>query len=135
MLLLLLLPRPAGTAGTPVPCVLPGVVVASFADFIAKTVLVRHPAVQREGRILHSVYGHIAPRERVGGSLRAGAVVGTVVGADEIGEGVGLVGETEKLGVGVGTYDGKGVGVGVIVGEGFGKTEKLGARVGAGVGW
>lgn len=69
--------------GTSVPCVLPGVVVASLQDFIRSTIIVKHD-VKRDGRVLHSVYGHVAPAVRVGAHCGAGAVVGTVgtVGAN-----------------------------------------------------
>jgi len=67
----------AVSPGAPVPCVLPGVVVASFQDFIRSTVIVKHDA-KRDGRVLHSVFGHIAPTVRVGAHLGAGAIVGKV---------------------------------------------------------
>ena len=38
----------------------------------------RHDGVRREGRTLHSVYGHMAPCVRVGAALPAATVVGTL---------------------------------------------------------
>ena len=63
--------------GTPVPSILPGVVVASFQDFIRSTCIVKHD-VKRDGRVLHSVFGHVAPAVRVGVHLSAGAIMGKV---------------------------------------------------------
>ncbi len=40
--------------------------------------VVRHEGVEREGRTLHSVYGHVAPAVRVGATLAAAALVGKV---------------------------------------------------------
>ena len=38
----------------------------------------RHDGVRREGRTLHTVYGHLAPCVRVGAALAAATVVGTL---------------------------------------------------------
>ena len=65
-------------ADTPVPCVCDGECVAIFADACAKTIVVRHPTVVREGRTLHSLYGHVSPCTRVGRSVGALEAVGKV---------------------------------------------------------
>lgn len=66
-------PLPTGTV---VPCVMSGEVVALLADFLGKSVVVRHGDVRREGLTLHAVYGHVVPTVRVGAKLRAGDAVG-----------------------------------------------------------
>ena len=45
-----------------------GVVAAVFADFVASTVVVRHDDVLQEGRVLHTVYGHVTPAVAAGTS-------------------------------------------------------------------
>ena len=66
-------------AGTPVACLLAGEVVGVFSDFMGKTVALKHD-VRREGRTLHSIYGHIAPVVKAGTLLRAGEIVGKIAG-------------------------------------------------------
>ena len=88
---------------TQVPSVCTGVVVACFPSdltppsrvqttsrFSAKTLVVCHPQIVREGRMLHSVYGHIKPSVRVGAQVAASSSVGEIAAAQNSAPGGGL---------------------------------------------
>ena len=64
--------------GTCVRSIRPGVVAAVFADFVASTVLVRHDDVVREGRVLHTVWGHVTAAVAAGDELRARQMIGAI---------------------------------------------------------
>lgn len=67
-------------AGARVPALWPGEVVALTLDFLGVSVFVAHAWQDREGRRLHSVYGHLDPRPGLawGILLAAGEEVGAV---------------------------------------------------------
>ena len=65
--------------GAPVRSMAAGQVVAILDDFIGKTVVVRHPAVQRpDGGVFHTLLSHIQPRIRLLDNVAQGQIVGTV---------------------------------------------------------
>jgi hypothetical protein len=70
-------------AGTRVPVLWAGDVVAVVADFIGRSVFVAHRQSDGAGRRLHSVYGHLDPPAGLapGCALRDGDEVGTVADA------------------------------------------------------
>lgn len=66
--------------GTPVRAVSGGEIVAVLDDFLAKTVVLRHPSVKREdGSVLHSLYSHIHPESDLSGTAVAGRLLGRVL--------------------------------------------------------
>ncbi|MDH4320420.1 MAG: M23 family metallopeptidase [Desulfobulbaceae bacterium] len=67
-------------AGSLVPAAMDGVVIHSHADFLGRSLWLRHAAVGAEGRFLYSVYGHLAPDCFVapGEEVSAGAIIGVV---------------------------------------------------------
>ena len=71
--------------GTCVRSIRPGVVAAVFADFVASTVLVRHDDVVREGRVLHTVWGHGTAAGAAGEVGSAAGAAGVVGGAAGVG--------------------------------------------------
>jgi murein DD-endopeptidase MepM/ murein hydrolase activator NlpD len=64
--------------GTPVPCLDAGVVIAVFRDFIHSTVIVRHAGLEKEGRTLHSLFGHIVPSVQVGEHVNLDDCIGQI---------------------------------------------------------
>ena len=69
-------------AGARVPALYPGEVVAVVDDFLGRSVFVAHERRDRQGRRLHTVYGHIFPRPGLapGSLIGDGDAVGTFVG-------------------------------------------------------
>lgn len=69
-------------AGTRVPVLWPGEVVAVVADFLGRSVFVSHGVRDAEGRRLHSAYGHLrlSPGMEAGCRLEEGDEVGTIAG-------------------------------------------------------
>jgi hypothetical protein len=67
-------------AGARVPIVFAGEVVAIAEDFLGRSVFVAHERLDRAGRRLHTIYGHVDPRPGLaaGELLRDGDEIGTV---------------------------------------------------------
>jgi len=67
-------------AGARVPVVYPGEVVALVPDFLGSSVFVAHERLDREGRRLHTIYGHLEPRPGLapGSILRDDDEVGAI---------------------------------------------------------
>jgi murein DD-endopeptidase MepM/ murein hydrolase activator NlpD len=66
--------------GARVPVLWPGAVAAVVTDFLGASVFVAHDRRDGQGRLLHTVYGHLSPPTWLapGGALRDGDEVGTV---------------------------------------------------------
>lgn len=62
----------------PVPPVWDGEVVAVFDDFLASTVVVRHPVMDKRGWRLISLYGHVRPRVGCGDQVSTNKALATV---------------------------------------------------------
>ena len=67
-------------AGALVPAAQDGEVVRIHDDFLGKTVWLKHGEPDVTGKILHTVYGHIAPNRTlaVGDQVVAGEIIGVV---------------------------------------------------------
>jgi murein DD-endopeptidase MepM/ murein hydrolase activator NlpD len=67
--------RQALLPGTPLVAAFAGRVAGSIPDFLGQTVIVRHGIQDREGRWLHSLYGHCRPLAAAGQEVQAGEVL------------------------------------------------------------
>ncbi len=67
-------------AGSLAPAAMAGVVAHSHADFLGRSVWLRHAVAGAGDRCLYSVYGHLAPDSFVapGEEVAAGAIIGVV---------------------------------------------------------
>jgi len=68
-------------AGARVPVLWAGAVVAVVPDFLGASVFVAHDRADCEGRLLHTVYGHVEPRAGLAPGARLGDedLVGSIV--------------------------------------------------------
>ena len=68
---------------TKVPAIFTGQIVKVGDDFLGESVFVSHGAYESDGSQLHTIYGHIKPRDhmRPGERLSEGDVIGTIADA------------------------------------------------------
>jgi murein DD-endopeptidase MepM/ murein hydrolase activator NlpD len=65
--------------GTPVRAIADGEVIAILADFLGKTVIVRHPKIRNEdSAIFHTLYSHIQSEEGLTGQVSKGQILGKI---------------------------------------------------------
>jgi murein DD-endopeptidase MepM/ murein hydrolase activator NlpD len=66
--------------GMRIPILWDGMVAAVVPDYLGRSVFVAHDGEDEAGRRLHSIYGHVEPRQELapGRALREGEEVGTV---------------------------------------------------------
>jgi hypothetical protein len=63
--------------GTPVRAIADGEFIALLDDFLAKTVVLRHPAIRHEnGNILYTFYSHIIPANELTAAITRGMTIG-----------------------------------------------------------
>ncbi len=72
---------------TKVPVIFKGRIVKLGDDFLGESVFVSHGAYDSDGSRLHTIYGHIKPRDRMrlGERLSEGDIIGTIADARKSG--------------------------------------------------